>query len=75
MQCLLYSLNQAAEMLCMSRSSLEIYIKAGEIKARKIGHRWRIHRDELEAFAGKDHQTYWGVSEQGKTSRSKHNAA
>ena len=47
----LYTPNEAAEFLRISRRSVYNYIKAGQLKAAKIGKQWRITENNLIEFA------------------------
>ena len=45
-----YTTNEAVEILKVSQRTLYNYIKAGQIKATKIGRNWRIPENELKRF-------------------------
>ena len=42
------NIDQVAEMLSLNRITIFRYIKAGKIKAIKIGNSWRIKQDEID---------------------------
>ena len=44
----MYNIDQVAEMLSLNRITIFRYIKAGKIKAIKIGNSWRIKQDEID---------------------------
>ena len=44
----MYNIDQVAEMLRLCRITVFRYIKAGKIKAIKIGKEWRIKQDEID---------------------------
>ena len=54
---ILYSFEQGARVLGISKRMLDAYAAAGEIKTRKLGARRLIHRRDLEKFALRDHET------------------
>lgn len=41
---------EAAEIIRTSDDYVSRQCRAGVIKAKKVGHEWRIHRDALAAF-------------------------
>jgi excisionase family DNA binding protein len=47
-----YTLIEAQEILKVTRRSLYNFIKAGKLKALKIGREWRITHSDLSAFIG-----------------------
>ncbi|GGO63481.1 helix-turn-helix domain-containing protein [Nonomuraea cavernae] len=47
-----YTVDQAAERLGLHVKTVRAYIRDGRLKAVKVGRRYRIARQELEAFAG-----------------------
>lgn len=54
---LLYSVPQGARVLGISPRLLWGFVGRGDVKSRRIGKRLLIHRDELEKFARRDHET------------------
>ena len=48
---LLYTRNEAAELLSISVESLDLIILHGDIRVRHVGRRRLVHREELERFA------------------------
>jgi excisionase family DNA binding protein len=46
----LYSMAEVAERLGMSKDTIADWIKAGRLKASRIGRFWRIRPQDLEAF-------------------------
>jgi excisionase family DNA binding protein len=54
---LLYSREEAAEMLNIGIRTLDRLIAEKELPVRRIGRRVLITRDALEKFTRKDHQT------------------
>lgn len=45
-----YTLEELAELLHVTRRSLYNYIKGGKLKAVKIGREWRVTEKQLEDF-------------------------
>jgi excisionase family DNA binding protein len=58
------STRDAAQMLSVSRRTIQSYIKMKKLRARKIGRRTVILVSELEVFLGTDHDPP-GVSRSG----------
>lgn len=54
---LLYSVEQAAQVLGISPRLVWAFVQRAEIRTRRIGTRVLIHRRELEKFALHDHET------------------
>jgi len=46
----LFSIAEVAERLGMSKDTIHNWIKAGRLKASRIGRFWRIRERDLEAF-------------------------
>ena len=46
----LYNTGEVEKILSVSRTTLWNYIRAGELKAVKIGYRWKIDGADLEQF-------------------------
>ena len=46
----LYTSKDVAEMLGTTPRTVWTYIKNGRLKARKVGHSWKITADSLKAF-------------------------
>ena len=65
----LYSRQEAAEMLSISLSSLQELMHRGLVKGIRKGHRLLIHRDEIERFAKQDVPQIWKPKQNGKTVR------
>jgi excisionase family DNA binding protein len=66
---LLYRRPEAAELLSISISTLDIAIARGLIASRKIGKSRLIPRDALLAFSQKDLPLLWPEKVAGKTTR------
>ncbi|MEU8245711.1 helix-turn-helix domain-containing protein [Nonomuraea sp. NPDC048916] len=47
-----YTVDQAAERLGLHVKTVRAYVRDGRLKAVKVGRRYRIARQDLEAFAG-----------------------
>ncbi|GII52176.1 MerR family transcriptional regulator [Planotetraspora thailandica] len=47
-----YSVDQVADLLGLHVKTVRGYVRDGRLKAVRIGKRYRITRDDLEAFAG-----------------------
>ncbi len=45
-----YTTNEALDILKVSKRTLYNYIKAGQIRATKVGRDWRISEDSLKDF-------------------------
>jgi len=45
-----YTLNEVAEILQLTRRTLYNYIKDGKLKAVKIGKYWRVPEETLQQF-------------------------
>lgn len=57
-----YTLNEVAEILQLTRRTLYSYIKDGKLKAVKIGKYWRVPEETLQQFIangteGQKHET------------------
>lgn len=48
-----YTLDEVAEVLKITRRTLYTYVKAGKLKAVKIGREWRVSEDALQDFLNK----------------------
>lgn len=66
---ILISKADACVALSISRSSLEMLIRTGSLRARRLGARVLIHRDELERYSKSDHRSIWPPKRNGKTTR------
>jgi excisionase family DNA binding protein len=53
---ILYSRQEAAELLSLSLRSVVMLIDRGELPVRRIGRRVLVPRASLEAFARRDHK-------------------
>ena len=53
---ILYSRQEAAELLSLSLRSVVVLIDRGELPVRRIGRRVLVPRASLEAFARRDHK-------------------
>ena len=51
---LLYSAQEAADLLGISKVALIKQIKAGKLKAEKAGHSYVIHHDDLQLISEKE---------------------
>lgn len=49
----IYTLDEIAEMLHITRRTLYAYIKEGKLQAVKIGKYWRVSETNLQAFLEK----------------------
>ena len=47
---------EAAELLKVKESTIKTYLRAGELKGLKLGTRWRIAPEDLQAFIDKKWQ-------------------
>jgi excisionase family DNA binding protein len=56
---ILYHRTEAAEMLSISVSSLDVLIATGRLKATRKGRRVLIHRSEIERIAAQDISRIW----------------
>lgn len=45
-----YTLNEIADLLQVTKRSLYSWIKSGRLKALKVGREWRVTKKSLEAF-------------------------
>lgn len=45
-----YTLNEIADLLHVTKRSLYSWIKSGRLKALKVGREWRVTKESLEAF-------------------------
>lgn len=52
----IYNLHELEEMLQVTQRTLYNYIKAGRLKAVKIGGTWRVTEENLNAFLNGDTQ-------------------
>lgn len=48
-----YTLEEIAELLHITRRTLYTYVKEGKLKAVKVGKYWRVTEKNLEAFLSK----------------------
>lgn len=48
-----YTLEEIAELLHITRRTLYTYVKTGKLKAVKVGKYWRVTEKNLEAFLTK----------------------
>lgn len=48
-----YTLEEIAELLHITRRTLYTYVKTGKLKAVKVGKYWRVTEKNLEAFLAK----------------------
>lgn len=48
-----YTLDEVAEVLKITRRTLYTYVKEGKLKAVKIGREWRVSENALQAFIEK----------------------
>lgn len=48
-----YTLEEVAEILQLTRRTLYTYIKNGQLKAVKIGKYWRVSEETLQSFIKK----------------------
>jgi excisionase family DNA binding protein len=71
---LLYTRNEAARVLSVSLSTLEVLITRGVLRPRRIGRRVWLPAAELQKFAAKPPARLWPPKQNGKTSRSLHHA-
>lgn len=65
----LYSRQEAAEMLGLSLSSVQELMHRGLLKGIRKGRRLLLHRTDLERFAAQDTPQIWVPKENGKTVR------
>jgi excisionase family DNA binding protein len=56
---LLFSREEAAEMLSLSVSTLCVVINRGMIRVRRLGRRVMIEKREIEKFSRTDHARIW----------------
>lgn len=66
---LLFTRAEAAAMLSLSESTLDVAIARGMLRARRNGRRVLIEKRELEKFSRADHPRIWPASSDGKTTR------
>lgn len=45
-----YTLEEVAEILHVTKRTIQNYIKDGQLKAVKLGHYWRVSEENLKAF-------------------------
>lgn len=45
-----YTLDEVAQVLQITRRTLYTYVKQGKLKAVKIGREWRVSEDSLKDF-------------------------
>lgn len=45
-----YTLDEAADILKLTKRTLYNYVKSGKLKAVKFGKYWRVSQENLEAF-------------------------
>ena len=48
-----YTLDEVAQILQLTRRTLYSYVKAGQLKAVKIGRSWRVTEAALQEFLSK----------------------
>lgn len=46
----MYNVNEMAQILEVSRRTIMNYIKDGKLKCVKVGGKWKITKENLEAF-------------------------
>jgi len=63
---LLYSRKEAAELLSLSRSTLDAFITRGQLRSRRIGHKRLIAHADLVAFSQKNLPSAWLPGPDGK---------
>lgn len=68
---LLYSRQEAAEILSLSLGTIQELLHRGLLAGIRKGRLVLIHRDELERFAKEDTPAMWLPQENGKTVRSR----
>lgn len=49
-----YTLNETADILKVTKRTIYNYIKAGQLTAVKMGKYWRVTEENLQAFVSKD---------------------
>ena len=49
-----YTLDEVADMLHVTKRTMYNYIKAGSLRAVKMGKFWRVSEDNLRAFLSRD---------------------
>ena len=49
-----YTLDDVADILKVTKRTLYNYIKAGELPAIKMGKYWRVTQENLQSFVSKD---------------------
>lgn len=45
-----YTLDEVAKILSLSKRTLYTYVKEGRLEAVKVGKSWRVRKDQLDAF-------------------------
>lgn len=66
---LLYTRIEAARMLSISTSTVDVAIAGGMLRARRQGRRVLIEKREIEKFSRTDHPRIWPEAADGKTIR------
>ncbi len=61
----IYTVDEAADILKVSKRTVYSYIKSGKIQAAKIGKYWRIPEGRLKEFI------FTGATETGSTAKAK----
>jgi excisionase family DNA binding protein len=56
---LLFSRREAAELLSLSVSTLDVAVAQGMIRVRRMGRRVMFEKREIERFSRMDHQRIW----------------
>lgn len=54
MERIFYTINQVAEILEVHHKTVRGFITEGKLKASKVGKQWRISKQDLYSFMGKD---------------------
>jgi excisionase family DNA binding protein len=49
-----YTMEEVCEILSITKRTVYNYIKAGKLKAFKMGKYWRVTEENLRAFIGRD---------------------
>lgn len=52
----IFTVDQAAEILGLHPKTVRRFIREGKFKATKVGKQWRILKDDLDIFLGRDIQ-------------------
>ena len=68
-QKVLYTRAEAAEMLSICTSTLDVAIGRGMLKSIRKGRRILVHRDEIERWAKKDTPAIWPEKRDDKATR------